>query len=60
MQSLVRRGCDACRALVRQITRPSSYHNVHQIRVCTEILATRLDDSWTHHFQLGLIKVFKF
>jgi len=25
----------------------------------TEILATRLDEFWTHHFQLGLTKVFK-
>ena len=26
----------------------------------TEILATRLDESWTQHFQLGLTKVIKF
>jgi hypothetical protein len=25
-----------------------------------EILATHLDESWTHHFQLGITKVFKF
>jgi len=60
MQSLVRGGCDAYLALVRQITRPASYHNVHQIRVRIEILATRLDDFWTCHFQLQLVKVFKF
>jgi hypothetical protein len=25
----------------------------------TEMLATRVDESWTHHFQLGPTKVFK-
>jgi len=26
----------------------------------TEIFAIRLGESWTHHFQLGFTKVFKF
>ena len=25
-----------------------------------ENCATRIDETWTHHFQLGLIKVYKF
>ena len=28
--------------------------------IFTEMLATLLDESWTHHFQLGLTKIFKF
>ena len=32
----------------------------HLKLVASEILATRLDGSWTYHFQLGLTKVFKF
>ena len=28
--------------------------------VISKILETCLDESWTHHFQLGLTKVFKF
>ena len=47
MQSLVRRGCDACRALVRQITRPASYHNVHQIRTTCVM---------EHHFPVPVYK----
>jgi len=28
--------------------------------ILSEILATHLDESWTHHFQLELTKVLKF
>lgn len=27
--------------------------------MCLEIIATHLDESWTHHLQLGLAKVLK-
>ena len=35
-----------------------SKHQGCQITILTEIFATRLDESWFHHYQLGLIKVF--
>ena len=35
-----------------------SKHQGCQITIPTEIFATRLDESWFHHFQLGLVKVF--
>ena len=33
--------------------------NLDLIKHKAEILATHLDERWTHHFQLGLVKVFK-
>ena len=36
-----------------------SKHQGCQITIPTEISVTRLDESWFHHFELEIIKVFK-
>jgi hypothetical protein len=46
------------RTLLNKVLKICTTNNIKHAG--TEILTTHLDGSWTHHFQLGLTKIFKF